>query len=123
MYVLRRQTGIGNQRVVRGRSGRLPQCCEIVRCDLVNQTGCFFAVARFGQLGREESRPGRDTGESFYARADRGGIAVVEVDSADTIFEATAPWAGVYNDYEVVPVIEIERAVELLNTAVAFRDG
>ena len=61
--------------------------------------------------------------KGFYGRADGGGFALIECASAEVLFEATAPWAGTYLDYEIVPVVEIEKAVELLNKAVAFRKG
>lgn len=61
--------------------------------------------------------------KGFYARADGGGFAICEASSAEAIFEGTAPWAGVYLDYEIVPIVEIEKGVELLNKAIAFRKG
>jgi hypothetical protein len=39
------------------------------------------------------------------------------------IFEATAPWAGAYLDYEIVPIVEMDKAVELQQKAFAFRKG
>lgn len=60
---------------------------------------------------------------NFYLRADGGGFAAVEADSSESFFEAIAPWAGTYLDYEIVPIVEVERGVELLNQASAFRKG
>ncbi|MGQ0764460.1 MAG: DUF3303 domain-containing protein [Gemmatimonadota bacterium] len=32
--------------------------------------------------------------KGFYSRADRGGLAICDASSAETLFEATASWAG-----------------------------
>lgn len=62
--------------------------------------------------------------KAMYARADDGGgFAIVEVDSAETAYAATAPWAGSYNDYDMVPIVDMGTAVELSNAAIAFRNG
>ncbi len=61
--------------------------------------------------------------KAMYARVDGGGFCVCEVSSAEVVFSATAPWAGVYLDYEVVPIVEIDKAVGLLQEAIAFRNG
>lgn len=61
--------------------------------------------------------------KGFYARADGGGFCICEVDSTEAVFAACAPWAGVYLDYEIAPIVEIEKGVELLNKAIAFRKG
>ena len=61
--------------------------------------------------------------KGIWGRPDRGGFAVCEVASAEASYEATAPWAGTYLDYEIVPIVEIEKAVELLNKGIAFRNG
>ncbi len=61
--------------------------------------------------------------KAFYGRVDGGGFAISEVDSAETIFEASAPWAGVYFDYDIVPIVEIDKAVELVNKGITFRNG
>ena len=62
--------------------------------------------------------------KAMYGRAgDGGGFAIVEADSAEAAFAATAPWAGTYLDYDLVPIVEIEKAVELSHAAIAFRKG
>ena len=43
--------------------------------------------------------------------------------SAEVMFEATAPWAGAYLDYDIVPIVDIAKAVELFDKAIAFRKG
>ena len=34
-----------------------------------------------------------------------------------------APWADVLLDYDIIPIVEVEKAVELLKKAIAFRKG
>jgi hypothetical protein len=59
----------------------------------------------------------------MWARADGGGFCVCDASSAEVVFEATAPWAGTLLDYEIVPIVEMQKAVELQQKAIAFRRG
>jgi hypothetical protein len=61
--------------------------------------------------------------KGFYARVDSGGFAICETDSAEVLLESMAPWAGVYLDYDIAPIVEIQKGVELMNKAIAFRKG
>ena len=61
--------------------------------------------------------------KGMWGRADGGGFAVCEAASAEVMFEATAPWAGAYLDYDIVPIVDIAKAVELFDKAIAFRKG
>ena len=61
--------------------------------------------------------------KAMYGRADGGGFCICEVESAEVMMQATAPWAGTLLDYEMSPIVEIERTVEIMNEAVAFRNG
>jgi len=61
--------------------------------------------------------------KGMWARPDGGGFCLCEASSAEVVFEATAPWSDAYLDYDVVPIVEIEKAVELLRKAIAFRNG
>jgi hypothetical protein len=61
--------------------------------------------------------------KGMWARADGGGFCVCEASSAEVIFEATAPWAGSLLDYEISPIVEIQKGVELQMKAIAFRKG
>lgn len=61
--------------------------------------------------------------KAMYGRADAGGFCICEADSAETLLEAMAPWAGAYLDYDVTPIVEIDKAVEIQNKAIAFRRG
>ncbi len=61
--------------------------------------------------------------KGIYARADGGGFCICEVTSAEVMFEATSPWSGVFLDYEMSPIVEIETAVELWGKASEFRKG
>lgn len=59
----------------------------------------------------------------MWARADGGGFCICEASSAEVVFEACAPWADVLLDYDIIPIVEVEKAVELLKKAIAFRKG
>ena len=56
-----------------------------------------------------------------YTRGDgKGGIAIVESDSAEAIIEGIAPW-GPFFSFEVTPVMDIQAAVPALQRAYAWR--
>ncbi len=60
---------------------------------------------------------------AHYSRADgRGGIAIVETDSAAAMLEATAPFATFF-DFETVPVLDITEAVGILGRVDEWRVG
>ena len=61
--------------------------------------------------------------KGFYGRADGGGFCLAETSSAEVLLEATAPWAGAYLDYEIMPIVEMDKSVELQQKAFAFRKG
>lgn len=61
--------------------------------------------------------------KGMWARPDGGGFCLCEVTSAEVVYEATAPWSEAYLDYDISPIVEIEQAVEILNKAIAFRNG
>ena len=61
--------------------------------------------------------------KSFYTSPDGRGFLLIESSSAEAAFEGMALWAGVYLDYEFVPVVEIEKAVPLLNKAISSRES
>jgi hypothetical protein len=61
--------------------------------------------------------------QGIWGRADGGGFCVCEASTAEVMFEATSAWAGVLLDYEIVPIVPIEKAVELGKKAIAFRNG
>jgi hypothetical protein len=61
--------------------------------------------------------------KGMWARSDGGGFCVCEASSSSAVFEATAPWAGTLLDYDIVPVLEIDKAVDLMKKAIAFRRG
>jgi hypothetical protein len=61
--------------------------------------------------------------KGFYGFSDgRGGVAIIEADSAATLFETIAPWVP-WLRFSVTPIVPIEEATELSNTAVAFRES
>ena len=59
----------------------------------------------------------------FKLTSAEGGFCLCEADSAEALYEASAPWAGVYLDYEITPIIAMEKAAELSMKASAFRKG
>ncbi|MFC1661776.1 DUF3303 domain-containing protein [Gemmatimonadota bacterium] len=61
--------------------------------------------------------------KGMWSRADGGGFCVCEASSAEVLYEATAPWAGAYLDYEFAPIVEMEKGHALSAKAAAFRKG
>ena len=55
--------------------------------------------------------------KGMWGRADGGGFCVCEAASAEAIFEATAPWAGAFLDYDITPIVEMKKGVELQQKA------
>ena len=61
--------------------------------------------------------------KGFYGFSDgRGGVAIIEADSAATIFETTAPWTP-WLRFTVTPIVPIEQSTQIATAAMAFRDG
>jgi hypothetical protein len=61
--------------------------------------------------------------KGFYGFADgRGGVALIEVDSAETLERTTAPWTP-WLRFTVTPIVPIEESTTIANEAVAFRDS
>ena len=60
--------------------------------------------------------------KAMYARPDGGGFAISEADTASHLMEAIAPFLT-FNDYEVVPIVEIEEAAQIMGRAQAWRDS
>jgi hypothetical protein len=61
--------------------------------------------------------------KGMWGRADGGGLCVCEASSSEVVFEACAPWAGALLEYDIVPIVPIEKAVELTAKGTAFRNG
>ena len=58
-----------------------------------------------------------------YARGDgKGGICIVETDSAEAIVEGISPWLPFF-DFEVTPVVDVQTAVPLFQRGYAWRDS
>ena len=53
----------------------------------------------------------------------RTSLYVCEAASSEVMYEATAPWSGAHLDYEIAPIVNMERAVEISAEAIAFRQG
>ncbi len=87
---------------------------------------------RAGRLEAEEKRvlnlfvnwkpPEGSTIKSHYARADGGGLVIIDSNSAISSVEALAPWIA-FLDYEIVPIVEIAEALPVLQRVVAWRDS
>ena len=61
--------------------------------------------------------------KSFWLAPDGRGFLIVEAETAESAYEATGPWVNVNLDYDIVPIIEIEKAVPLMEKAIAFREA
>jgi uncharacterized protein DUF3303 len=67
--------------------------------------------------------PAGFTFQAFYDYADGdGGVAIVEVNSAETLMEGLAPW-GVFFQFSARPLVSSESAVPILQKAFAWRDS
>ena len=61
--------------------------------------------------------------QGFYGFVDgSGGVAIIEVDSAQTLARVTAPWVP-WLSFEVTPILPIEEATAIGGEAIAFRDS
>lgn len=61
--------------------------------------------------------------KGFYGTADgRGGVAIIEADSAAALMRTTEPWTP-WLSFTVTPIIPIEESTAIANEAVAFRDS
>jgi len=59
----------------------------------------------------------------FYAFADgRGGVAIIDADSAATLARTTAPWTP-WLRFTSTPIVPIEESTAIAGEAVAFRDS
>ncbi len=61
--------------------------------------------------------------KGFFTRADGGGFCIGEGNSAEAMFDATVPWAGACLDCDITPIVEMDKRVELVHEAIAFRRG
>ena len=88
---------------------------------------------RPGRVEAEEKRvlnlfvnwkpPEGSTIKSHYARADGGGLVIIEFEFSDVLVEAALPWIA-FLDYEgLCPIVEIAEALPVLQRAVAWRDS
>jgi hypothetical protein len=61
--------------------------------------------------------------KSFHISAEGEGFVITEAESAEALMEVTFVWGGAILDYKVVPVVEVEGAVQLLGKALAYRES
>lgn len=61
--------------------------------------------------------------KGFYGTVDgRGGVALIEADSAAALARTSAPW-GPWLRFTITPIIPIEESSAIAGEAVAFRDS
>jgi Domain of unknown function (DUF3303) len=61
--------------------------------------------------------------KGFYGLSDgTGGVAILEVDSAATLFETIAPWTP-WLRFRTTPILPVEESSQLASAAVAFRES
>ena len=61
--------------------------------------------------------------QAFYGFADNtGGVAIIEVDSADTLARTMAPFIP-WLRFTAKPILPIEQSAAIGNEAIAFRDA
>jgi Protein of unknown function (DUF3303) len=61
--------------------------------------------------------------QAFHIRADySGGMALVEVDSAEALARTMAPWLP-WLRFSAAPVIPTEQSIAVRGEAIAFRDS
>jgi hypothetical protein len=52
-----------------------------------------------------------------------GGFVLFEADSSEAVLEGIAPSSAVIMDYEIVPVVEVEAGVAILEKGIAAREA
>jgi Domain of unknown function (DUF3303) len=61
--------------------------------------------------------------KGFYGFTDgTGGVALIEADSAATLWRTTAPWVP-WLRFDVTPIVPIEESAAIAGEAVAWRDS
>jgi len=60
--------------------------------------------------------------KSFYLSPNGGGFLIIEADSAEAIYESTAPWVGVLLEYDIVPVVDVDTGVGFQEKGIAARE-
>jgi hypothetical protein len=61
--------------------------------------------------------------KAFYDYADgEGGIAIVEVSSAEAMLEAHAPWAAFF-EFQARPIVDARNSIPTFQKAYAWRDS
>jgi hypothetical protein len=57
----------------------------------------------------------------MWGRVDGGAFCIAEVETAEVLLEALAPWAGTLLDFDTCPIVEMQRGVELAHKGMALR--
>ena len=59
--------------------------------------------------------------KAHYALTDgTGGLALIEADSADVLYEGAVPWTP-FIEFRTLPIVEIEKAIPIALAAMAWR--
>lgn len=61
--------------------------------------------------------------KSFHVAPDARGFLIVEAETIEALYEAPALWSRVLLDYDIVPVLEVDKSVEILSKVVADREA
>jgi Protein of unknown function (DUF3303) len=78
---------------------------------------------RVHTLFRKWQPPADAKFQGFYSFVDgRGGVAIMEADSASPLMRMTAPWTS-WLRFTVTPIIPIAEASAIDDEALAFRDA
>jgi len=75
------------------------------------------------QLWKEFKTPEGSEIKSWHVSPNGTGFALLESPSVECIFETVAPWATVHFDYEIVPVLDAETAIQLYDKAIEYRES
>jgi hypothetical protein len=85
-----------------------------------SEAGEKRSLALFSQWQPPE---GADFSKGFYGFSDgTGGVAIVEVDSAQTLARTIGPWTP-WLRFEVTPIVPIEESAAIAGEAIVFRDS
>jgi hypothetical protein len=61
--------------------------------------------------------------KGFYGFVDtKGGVAIIDVDSADTLARVTSPWVP-WLRFTTTPIVPVEISSAIAGEAIAFRDS
>jgi len=84
--------------------------------------GRLLSWRRRARLFKNWTPPAGFEFKSHHAFADRnGGVAIVDVDSPETLMEALTPFQA-FNDLTATPIVEVDAAVAIYEKTLAWSD-